>query len=1023
VRVVIVNAKSDYLSQEVLFMSKSNLVRSAVDRALHSCASRHAGMIGSAVLLLAATTWTETVLAQAAPASNGDTLTEVVVVGSRIRRDTFNSPSPVQVITREETTAAGFSSTTDSLQSTSVTNGSGQINNAFGGFVTDGGPGANTLSLRGLGAGRTLILINGRRLAPAGTRGAVGSPDLNVLPTAMVDRVDILRDGASSIYGSDAIAGVINVITLKPQGLTFEGQFNRPNEGEGERTRFSVVGGFGGDGWNLGGSLEYFERSDLTLADRDWTRCNIDGLRDPVTGASRDYIDPTTGRSKCYPITGTGSNGVTINTIGTSDFAGVAAPGTTATVFNRWRPNANVTTGLVGFEGVGGTGINSNVRDTFDPRTLNRSLISPVETYTAFFQGDIDLPFASSEAYFELLGSRRDSTQTGYRQLTLDYRRFSPLIPASLQASNFGPDQGTSGGERVGVRAFIGFGNDENEQSVDYLKPMIGIRGDVAFLGDWRYDANVSYSKSDATYRQQSFLTDKVTYASDVVAAPAGTDASLVRNGLTCRINITNPAERCIPYPPLNDATIAGQFSADFVDYIFRDVEGQTDYEETIAAATFDGPIFDLPAGAMQAVVGFEHRRAEIDDTPDPNSISGNLYNLTSATPTRGKDNVTEAYTEVEVPILAKLAGVNELTFNGSFRWTDYDSYGSDTTYKLGLVYSPISWVSLRVTNGTSFRAPALFEQFQGATSGFLSQASDPCNNYGNVQVSNPVRYANCAAEIPGNPAFQATNSIRVLSEGGAAQGLEAETSENLTFGVIVQPDFGQAGELSVAVDYFEIEIENGVDQPGAGNILPRCYDAPEFRAGGGLCRLVTRSPLNALTVSNAHTNIATQVADGLDFTVRYEVDAGPGSFRVNTGLTRYYSQANKLFAEDALQELNGTINNPKWSGNLELTYTLEDWRFRWGVDWIEHMNSYQFLKQNPATSLNDYEVGDYYKHYASVRYKNAGWQVTAGIRNIFDETPPEISFGSYNRVGNSPLYSGYDFVGRETFLSVMKEF
>src|SRR6185503_16184123 len=154
----------------------------------------------------------------------------------------------------------------------------------------------------------------------------------------------------------------------------------------------------GGERWSFGGSLEYYDRSSLTLGDRDWTRCNQDLLHDPVTGASTDFIDPVTGQSKCYTISGTGSNGVTINTIGTNtitsaNFAanglngpGVFAPGATLDAFNRWRPNTAVTTGVIGFEGVGGATTtasnNLNVRDTFDPRMYNRSLISPGENST-----------------------------------------------------------------------------------------------------------------------------------------------------------------------------------------------------------------------------------------------------------------------------------------------------------------------------------------------------------------------------------------------------------------------------------------------------------------------------------------------------------------------------------------------------------------------------------------------------------------------------------------------------------------
>src|SRR5687767_3811106 len=287
----------------------------------------------------------------------------ITITGSRILRDTFNSASPVQVITRDETLMAGFDSTTAALQSAGVTAGSGQINNAFGGFVTDGGPGANTIGLRGLGATRTLVLLNGRRVSPAGTRGAVGTADVNVLPSSVIDRIEILKDGASSIYGSDAVAGVINIITRKNiQGVTFEGQYNHPEDGGGETRRASITAGWTGDRGFLSGSLELYDRNSIRLGQRDWARCQTDYRRTVSSSGvlgewgSLDPIDPLTGRSKCYTITDQGSDGVTINTIGTGTIANaIGAAGSVGTSFNRWRPNSGVTTGgLPGFEGVGG---------------------------------------------------------------------------------------------------------------------------------------------------------------------------------------------------------------------------------------------------------------------------------------------------------------------------------------------------------------------------------------------------------------------------------------------------------------------------------------------------------------------------------------------------------------------------------------------------------------------------------------------------------------------------------------------
>lgn len=983
--------------------------------------------IGGALLLASTSAY-----AQPNNKSEAEDVEELVIVGSRIRQTNPNTISPVKAITRESATIAGLNSTTDILQSNAITGGSSQINNAYGGYVTEGGPGANTISLRGLGASRTLVLINGRRVAPSGTQGAVGTPDLNVLPTALIERVEILRDGASSVYGSDAVSGVVNVITRDDlDGFTIQGDVNLPTEENGEQYRLSVAGGMNEERFSLSGSFDYFERKSLTLNDREWTRCNRDMFRDPETGESWDYVDPKTGKAKCYPVTTTGSNGVTVNTIGTQAVTAdnylslgltspvVGGPGSAGTTFTRFRPNSAVTTGIPGYEGVGGGANDLNVRDTFEPRMLAEDLISPVKIYTGFVQGKYDLQaLGDAEVYAELLASRRESQQTGYRQLSLDYRLGSPLIPSELGYANFGADQGTSDGDRVGVRAFVGFGNDHSEQNIDFYQPTIGIRGNLEFLPDWRYDLYTRYAKSDGSYERNSFLIDKLTYASDAVAAPTGVDGSLVKDGLTCEINLTNPNEKCIPFPVLTAAVVGGNLPQDFKDYIFHNTVGNTVYEETIYSAIFDGPLVSVPAGKIQGVLGLEYRKAEIDDQPDENSIAGNLLNLSSAAPTKGKDNVAEIYTEIEIPILADLSFAKELTFNGSIRYTDYDSYGSDDTYKIGLIYSPTEWVSLRATRGTSFRAPALYEQFQGPTSGFRASSLDPCNEYGADGV-NPNRAANCASELPGDPEFLATQGVEVFSVGGAAAGLFAETSDNVTYGIILQPKISDETQLRFSADYFDIEINNGVNKAGEDEILDRCYDDPEFRAGGGLCRLVTRDPVTKqLSVSDAYTNLATEISRGIDFNTSFSQAVGAGTFLLDLSVTRYYSQAERLFEGDEMDELNGSLEKPKYGGSGDVAYEIDAWRFSYGIEWISSMDGYREAGEDPADSASDYTVPDYYEHRISARYQADTWKGTFGVRNLTNETPKVISAGYFNRVGNAPLYSGYDYVGREVFIN-----
>ncbi|MGH7028396.1 TonB-dependent receptor plug domain-containing protein [Brevundimonas sp.] len=938
---------------------------------------------------------------------------EIVVVGSRIRRDNYNAPSPTQVVTREEATLQGFASTTEALQSTAVTGGTSQINNSYGGYVTNGGPGANTIGLRGMGPSRTLVLLNGRRVSPAGSRGSVGAADLNVLPTSMIDRVEVLRDGASSVYGSDAVAGVVNIQTRKNfEGLTFEAQSNLPLEanGNGGSTRLSLTAGARGDRWRASGSLERYERDELTLRDREFTRCQTDGFRN-----NKDYIDPLTGQSKCYPLTTTGSNGVTINTIGTNSIAGVGAAGTVGSSFNRWRPNSGVTSGLIGFEGVGGGANNVNVRDTFEDRMLNESLISPVDITTIYGEAGYQLnALGNAEVYGEVLFNQRKSSQTGYRQLALDYAKGSPLIPTNLQGSTAFADQGLNKGQAVGVRAFIGFGNDHAEQEVDFSRYVAGVKGDF-FIPEWRYDAALSYSRSRSEYTSEQFLTNRLIESLDVVQVSPGK--------FVCAQLATNPG--CVAAPALTTQTIGGQLPKEWVDYVFRPVTGTTEFTEMVASFGIDGPLFDLPAGKVMGFFGAEYRKSEIDDTPGLDSQTGNTYNFSTSAITRGSDSVWEAFGEIEAPLLADKPFAKELTLNASFRYTDYESYGDDTTYKVGLVYQPIDGVTFRGTYGTSYRAPALFEQFVGATTGFLSNTNDRCNNYGAPGV-NPNRVANCTAEgLAGD--FQSTTSVKVITAGGADAGLAAETSTNMTIGLVLQPTLPAGwGDLAFAVDYYEIEVENGVSRTGAGQILTRCYDSNpgDFAADVGFCRLVERDAANnQLTVHDSYVNLATDNVKGLDYTLRYRKDVGPGTALFNLGVTQYTEISSKLFAEDPLEDVKGLVNNPEFTGTADVSYAWDKWRVRYGVEWIQGMDSYAYYGEDPATSQYDLEVGDYFQHNTSVQYTGEGWTVTAGVRNLLNEDPPVVSAGVHNRVGNAPLYSGYDYLGRTAFVNLTKSF
>lgn len=967
------------------------------------------------------------------------TLDTMVVTGSRIEKDVFNSVSPIQVITREESTMAGFSSTSGVLQDNSVTGGTEQINNAFGGYVVDGGPGVNTLSLRGLGPTRTLVLLNGRRVSPAGSRGSVGSADLNVLPSAMIDHIEILKDGASSIYGSDAVAGVVNIITRpKVDGITFEVQQNGPQHSGGSETRFSVIAGTTGDRWRVAGSFEYYSRERLTIGQRGWaSECPLPlvGL-DPATGryGKDDYIDPATGKPKCWTLD---AGGVTINTLGTPWMIGQAGLGSLGyygtyypgsnpfppgiDYFNRWRPNSSITSGLPGFEGVDYFG-----RDSYDPRMLQDDLISPAKTYTGFFQGGYDLhALGDAELYFEALLNRRTSNQSSFRQITLDYPVGSPLIPPGLAAALapwgrfLGPQQ-TTKGKNVAARAFVGWGPYASSQTVDFYRFTAGLRGNLG--SSWKYDFMVSSARSSADYMIESFLTDRMAESMDVIQTSPGV--------FVC----ANPAARaagCIPTPMLNADTLAGNLPQDWRNYIMVQTWGSTVYTEQTLNVNVNGPLFDLPYGTVYGAFGVEYRKSKIDDKPDPNSSAGNLFGLTSALPTYGTDAVREVYAELEFPLLSGVRGAEELTINVSGRYTDYDSYGDNTTYKAGLLWTPISAISLRASYGTSYRAPALFEQFVGATTGFGNQSLDPCNDYGSKNPTSPV-YQNCASlGLPVN--FNQTSSVEIATVGGAALGLAAETSKALTAGIVLQPEFpAWFGNLSFAADYFDIQVDNGVQNLSAGSILNLCYNSlpSDFNAGSGWCNQVTRNPIdNSLDVTSGYVNISTNKVRGWDFTARYDRDIGPGSFRATVQVTNFLEQSGRTFPTDPLVNWNGTLNSPKYTGSIDLAYSLDSWHFRYGLTWVDNTESYTYYADGDQalydTYVNTYDLSapNYILHNISAQYRGDNWSVTAGVRNLSDKKPPRISNGIISTIGNSPLYSGYDYLGRTFFLNISKTF
>jgi iron complex outermembrane receptor protein len=438
-------------------------------------------------------------------------------------------------------------------------------------------------------------------------------------------------------------------------------------------------------------------------------------------------------------------------------------------------------------------------------------------------------------------------------------------------------------------------------------------------------------------------------------------------------------------------------------------------------ALSLDGTAFQLPYGAVKTAVGAEYQSLKIDDTPPADSITGNLYNYSTSAITRGSDKTISAYAEAEVPILRNLPFVKDLTLNASGRFTHYRSYGDGWTYKVNGLYSPVSWLTLRATYGTSFRAPSLKEQFQGSTAGFVNAANDPCNGYN--ASSTDILKRNCAAAgLPFD--FLATTSVRVNALGGAAAGLKSETSSNLTIGGVIQPDLGRFGSLKLSVDYYNIKIQNAVDRAGYSTILNNCYNDPNFGTAQAIyCRLITRTAgTNALTVNDSYINVATQKAAGVDIQLRYTTKIGKATVTLDGIATRYTSQAYQQFSDQDPIEYNGTIRYPQWTGDLNAKLAVGKVQLFYKLSYVQGQDSNELL--GTAGTKYQFTTPDYFLHGASIKVKaTSKFDIVMGMNNIFNTYPPTISSGYYNRVGNAPLYSGYDFYGRSVYANVTAKF
>lgn len=981
--------------------------------------------------------------------ADGTEVTEVeglVITGSRIRRNEYTSAAPIQVITREANTLEGLADVGELLQTTSSASGSAQVNNQLGSFVIEGGGGVSTLSLRGLGAQRTLILINGRRSGPAGVGGQVGAFDLNVIPESVIDRIEILKDGASSIYGSDAVAGVVNIITRDDMdGGEAEVYYNKPFDSGGEVLRVAGAWGKTFERGNITISADYWKQYELELGDRSYTRCSNDYYHSATTGELVDIISRRTGQPFCYENSVQGSvylpafafyaqydpteaNGpYDPFTRLLSDFGYAPEGWVVAAMGDSWQPTIDAIYGPGSYNY--STYSYYNVDERIDAGT---SVIAPLERATVFATGAYDLA-PNVEAYGEVLLNHRKSEQhlmrgVGPTILPLTYG--NPIMYLWDDNGTADPSDDFPTGNVIPIVDNIPF---NFEQEVNYTRFLGGLRGDLpsmGFLNGWNYDLFVQRSKSDAEYANDAILDDVMWTLGDDASqfAQEEVDGDLRGPNLGgCATAPVSPisGRTCVPIAWFSADTLANGLTQEQINYITYRAKGTTEYTQTIVEGTVSGDLFEGPAGPIAAAAGFHWRKDELDDSPDQNAVINNLWGQTTAGRTAGEDTVREVFGEIDVPLLRGVPFAEKLNFNGSARWSDYDSYGDNSTYKLGLNWQLSSQFRIRGTYGTSFRAPALYEMFLANLTGFLGQtAIDPCIHYQDNDDAT-VR-ANCAAQGIPEGYIGAGGSATIFQGGGGKGFLDPETSLAQSLGVIYTPDWI---DLSIAIDYFDIRVEDEVTQFGAANIVNLCYALGPFP--NEFCGLFTRDMdpdsdafMGITEVRNNYVNVAEQHNRGYDLNVRYKHSFSWADLTID-GQATWQIEDIINFSGLAAVDANYVSGEPAFTANTQARLDRGDWTFFWGVDFIGEQYSVE-AKQGATSRYPENVTFKRWReptayHDFSVRRKMDDLEITVGVQNAFDEHPPLGSFNEF-RVGTAALNS-YDLFGRRAFVNVHKKF
>ena len=916
---------------------------------------------------------------QTAAQDQGESLEEVVVTGSRIPRPDFVANSPVTVVDSREFELAA------TVETESILNTLPQIVPSFGATTNNPGSGTATVDLRNLGPVRTLVMMNGRRIVGSGTSGIV---DINNIPPALIERVDVATGGASAVYGSDAMAGVVNFILKDDfEGVQLSAQYGATQESDSERANIDFTwGANSADGrGNAVIYANYFRREQTLAGERDFARIELD----EDTDANGNPVLSAGGSSR----------------IPQGRFSGAAF------------------TGLIDVNGdeIGGSGffVDANGApddytspdDTFNFAPFN-NLQLPLERWTTTALGSYDLsPDVQAFGEFTFANNRINRTlaPTPYNESGVDIDLNNPLIPAATLALLQQADTDGDGIVNGGIsRRMLEAGSRISDDSRNLWRFVAGLKGEFA---DWDWEVYHNFGRSENAQRQDGNIVLSKFQEGLLVDAD---DPTQCASG--------NPA--CVVINPFGE----GSFTPEMVNWVRAAASNITNVEQRTVAANIAGAPIDLPAGALGLAFGIEHREEAAEFLPDTFLASGDVDGFNAGLPTQGEYDVTEVYGEAIVPLLAGKRFAEYLGLELGYRYSDYSNVGGVNTYKFGGEWNPIPSLKLRGLFQRAVRAPNILELFQGSSNSFPG-GEDFCN----AGADRTAEEEAFCVELGVPQALLATfqqpdDQIEVLLSGNPE--LDVESSDTWSVGFVYQPE--RIAGLSITMDYYSIEIEDAISTFGGGmqSTIDACNQ--NLSLSNVFCQpLTARNDAGELEfVPLPNQNIANLATDGLDMSVRYgmEFDRG-GDLDLSLAATYVFANEQQSSPVTNVVDCAGSVGVRGTCGNADphlrlvgrATYTQGKLRGSLRYRYVGEVDNELIALGTAANTLAVTGVdAEHYLDLGLTYTYTDKMDLFVNIDNVLDNDPPVLADagGQFNTDA-----SVYDVLGRRMTFGLRSRF